>query len=82
MNALHSHNVGISNEVAWYGRARNTEVSATLIGISLNEEDERAAAGADHDDGAGIGAPRGLRLAHALDLAEGDLVPPFDRSIG
>ena len=42
----------------------------------------RAAAGADHHDRAGIGAPAGLRLAHALDVAEGVVVLAVERSVG
>src|SRR5262249_57107461 len=56
-----------------------------LAGALIDQADQhrpRAAAGADDHDGAGIGAPGGLRLTHALDIAEGVVILSHERSIG
>src|SRR6266536_386264 len=65
-----------------------TSIAAPLSAASRSPQPSAAMgppnspASADHDDGAGIGAPPGLRFAHAFDIAEGIVVVPSERSIG
>ena len=63
------------------GRAIDQADFACALIDQAHQHGARAAARADHDNGAGIGPPCGLRLAHAFDIAERIVVLPDERSI-
>ncbi len=70
-----------SRILAARGRAIDQADFAGAVVDQAHQHGARAAARADHDNGAGIGAPCGLCLAHAFDIAERIVVLPDERSI-